>query len=391
MSFRYAIIGSGRQGTAAAYDLARFGDAESIIMSDYSLAAAEAGSARVNSLAGRDVARPVQLDAADSDAVIRFLLNARAQVFISGVPYIHNLALAHCAIRAKASMCDFGGKTDMAREQLALDAQARAAGITLIPDCGQVPGLGTSLCAYAISLFDEPRDVVMYDGGIPLEPTPPWNYLLTFNMGGLTNEYFGNTVFIRDGKPIEVTCFQEYELVDFPAPIGKLEAFTTAGGTSTMPWTYAGKLRRLENKTVRWPGHHAQWKAFNDAGLLGLEPVVVQGEKVIPREVLHALLEPQIRARPGARDLVIIRILANGKRQGKEAEVTVDLFDRYDQSTGFTAMERTTGWHAAIMAGFIARGEVPLGGVPVELAVAPARFVEELARRGLHVTTNWNA
>ena len=158
-----------------------------------------------------------------------------------------------------------------------------------------------------------------------------------------------------------------------------------------MPWTYAGKLRRLENKTVRWLGHHAQWKAFNDAGLLGLEPVVVQGEKIIPREVLHVLLERQIRAMPGARDLVIIRILANGKRQGKEAEVTVDLFDRYDHSTGFTAMERTTGWHAAIMAGFIARGEVPLGGVPVELTVAPARFVEELARRGLHVKTNWSA
>jgi lysine 6-dehydrogenase len=391
MGFRYAIIGSGRQGTAAAYDLARFGEAESMVMADQSLPAAEHGAARVNSLVGRVVARPAQLDVTDGEAVVRFLRDAHAEVFISGVPYIHNLALARCAIRAGASMCDFGGKTDMAREQLALDAEARAAGVTLIPDCGQVPGLGTSLCAYAISLFDEPRDVIMYDGGIPLEPRPPWNYLLTFNIGGLTNEYFGTTLFIRDGKPLEVFCFEEYERVLFPAPIGELEAFTTAGGTSTMPWTYAGKLRRLENKTVRWPGHYAQWKAFRDAGLLGIDPIEVRGGKVAPRDMLHALLEPQIRATSGARDLVIIRILANGKRQGQEAEVIVDLFDRYDERTGFTAMERTTGWHAAMMAGFIARREVPRGGVPVELAVPPARVVEELARRGLHVQTQWRS
>jgi lysine 6-dehydrogenase len=391
MGFRYAIIGSGRQGTSAAYDLARCGDAESIAMADQSLVAAERAAARVNSLVGRSVARPAQLDVTNDDAVVRFLREARAEVFVSGVPYIHNLALARCAIRAGASMCDFGGKTEMAREQLALDAEARAAGITLIPDCGQVPGLGTSLCAYAVSLFDEPHDIIMYDGGIPLEPQPPWNYILTFNMGGLTNEYFGTTVFIRDGKPLEVRCFEEYERVRFPENIGELEAFTTAGGTSTMPWTYAGKLRRLENKTVRWPGHYAQWKAFNDAGLLREDPIEVRGGKVAPRDVLHSLLEPQIRARPGARDLVIIRILARGRREGREAEATVDLFDRFDDATGFTAMERTTGWHAAIMAGFIARGETRRGGVAVESAVPPARVVEELARRGLKVQVHWQS
>ncbi len=131
------------------------------------------------------------------------------------------------------------------RQQLAFDAEARAAGISLMPDCEQVPGLGTSLCAYAMTLLDEPRDIIMYDGGIPRHPQEPWNYILTFNIEGLTNEYFGTTLFLRGGRQIEVRCFEEYELVDFAAPIGKLEAFTTAGGTSTMPWTYANKLRTL--------------------------------------------------------------------------------------------------------------------------------------------------
>src|SRR5262245_59273068 len=149
-----------------------------------------------------------------------------------------------------------------------------------------------------------------------------------------------------------------------------------------MPWTYAGKLRTLQNKTLRWPGHYAQWKAFNDAGLLELAPVEVDGKPVVPRHVLHAVLGPKIYAKSGEADLVIVRVIGRGLKRGKERQVIVDLFDSYDPATGFTAMERTTGWHAAIMAGLIARGQTQRGGVPVELAVPAETFVGELRKRG---------
>jgi lysine 6-dehydrogenase len=384
MGYRYAVLGSGRQGTASAYDMARFGEAEMVVMADLDPAQAERAAGRVNELSGREVARPAQLDVQDEEAVVGLLAEAGIHAFVSGVPYFFNLGLTRCAIRAGACMCDFGGNTGLVRQQLTLDAEAKAAGITIIPDCGQVPGLGTSLCAYSMTLLDEPRDVLLYDGGIPQHPKPPWNYILTFNIEGLTNEYFGTTFFLRDGKLVEMPCFKEdeYELVDFPEPIGQLEAFTTAGGTSTMPWTYEGKLRTLQNKTIRWPGHYAQWKAFSDAGLIELEPVEVDGAMVVPRHLLHAVLEPQLLAQPGERDMVIVRVIAQGLKGGREAEVTVDLFDYYDAATGFTAMERTTGWHAAIMAGLMARGITPRGGVPVELAVPGATFAAELRKRG---------
>ncbi len=389
MGFRYAVIGSGRQGTAAAYDLARFGEADFLLLADQSLAYAQRAAERVNALIGREVAHPTQVDVRDEGAVASTLSKAEIQVFVSGVPYFFNLGLTRAALRARASMCDFGGNTEQVQQQLAFDAEAKAAGITLIPDCGQVPGLGTSLCSYAISLFDEAHDILMYDGGLPQRPQPPWNYILTFNIEGLTNEYFGTTLFLRDGEQRTINCFEEYELLDFPAPIGQLEAFTTAGGTSTMPWTYKGKLRTLQNKTLRWPGHYAQWKAYNDAGLLGLEPVMVDGKEVIPRHLLHAVLEPQLRAKPDERDMVIIRILARGLKEGQECEAIIDLFDYYDETTGFTAMERTTGWHAAIMAGFIARHQTPTGGVPVELAVPGPTFVEEFRKRGFDLRVDW--
>jgi lysine 6-dehydrogenase len=382
MGFRYAVIGAGRQGTAAAFDLARFGEADYLLLADQSLEQAARAATRVNTLIGREVARAAQVEVRDEDAVVEMLTGGGIEVFISGVPYFFNLTLTNAAIRAGASMCDFGGNTEQVWRQLAFDQQAKAAGITLIPDCGQVPGLGTSLCAYAMTLLDEPRDIIMYDGGIPQQPRAPWNYILTFNIEGLTNEYFGTTLFLRDGQQFEMRCFEEYELVDFAAPIGQMEAFTTAGGTSTMPWTYANRLRTLQNKTLRWPGHYAQWKAFNDAGLIGLEPVMVDGAPVVPRHVLHAVIEPQLRPGPDERDMVVIRIIARGVKDGQEKEAVVDLFDYYDEATGFTAMERTTGWHAAIMAGLIARGKTPRGGAPVELAVPGPVFVEEFRKRG---------
>jgi lysine 6-dehydrogenase len=389
MGFRYAVVGSGRQGTAAAFDLARFGEADYLLMADQSLTYAERAAQRVNTLVGREVALPAQVEVKDQDAMVQLLSGHEIEVFVSGVPYFFNLGLAQAALRAGASMCDFGGNTDQVRQQLSFDDAAKAAGITLIPDCGQVPGLGTSLISYVMSLFDEPRDIIMYDGGIPQHPKAPWNYILTFNIEGLTNEYFGTTLFLREGKQLEVPCFEEYELLDFPEPIGQLEAFTTAGGTSTMPWTFANTLRTLQNKTLRWQGHYAQWKTFNDAGLIGLTPIEVDGTQVIPRHVLHALLEPQILAKADDRDLVIIRVIGRGIKDGREQAVTLDLFDYYDESTGFTAMERTTGWHAAIMAGFIARRQTPRGSIPVELAVSGPLFVEEFRKRGFDLHEQW--
>jgi lysine 6-dehydrogenase len=113
-----------------------------------------------------------------------------------------------------------------------------------------------------------------------------------------------------------------------------------------------------------------------------IEPIQVDGISVIPRHLLHVVLEPQILARPGEQDSVIIRIIARVLKDGQDHEAVVDLFDYYDETTGFTSMECTTGWHAVIMAGFIARRQTPPCGVLVELAVPGQVFVEEFRKRG---------
>jgi lysine 6-dehydrogenase len=391
VSYTYAVVGAGRQGTAAAYDMARFGDAAAVHVADVDLTAAERAAGRVNGLLGRQACLPFAVDAADPTALRAFLGNVDS--FLSAVPYWLNPAIARVAIEARACMTDLGGNTDLVRQQLALSPEAEAAGIAMIPDCGQVPGMGTSLTVYAMSLLDETDEVTFWDGGNPLHPRPPFNYILTFNIAGLTNEYHGVAHFLRDGQRVEVPTFleEDYETVDFPAPIGRMEAFVAGGGTSTMPWTFEGKLRTLWNKTLRWPGHFAEWKAYMDAGLLETAPVDVGGVRVIPRDVLHALLDPKIRAKPGEPDLVIVRVLARGRKNGRAAEVVVELIDRFDEPTGFTAMERTTGWDGSIKAILNAHGVTPRGAHPAEIAVSGPRYAEELRRRGFSLTETWAA
>jgi lysine 6-dehydrogenase len=383
MPYTYAVLGAGRQGIAAAYDMARWGDARRVILADRDLEIARRAAERVDTLAGKGIAEPAHLDATDPKAVEQLLTGVDA--CLSAIPYMYNLGVTRAAISARAHMCDLGGNTDIARQQHALDAEARKVGVSIVPNCGDVPGMGTSLMVFATELLDEALDVYMWDGGIPQKPRPPFDYLLTFNIAGLTNEYAEPAVFLRDWKVTKVEPITELETVQFPKPIGTLEAFVTGGGTDTMPWTFEGRLRTLQNKTLRHPGHFAQLRAFYDLGLWDLKPVRAGVVEVVPRDVFHALFEPRVTF-PGDKDIVIVRVKAVGKKNGRDAEAIVEVIDYLDEATGFTAMERCTGWSAAIVAEMMAEGRTPRGAGGVETQVPARPFVEGLRRRGIDVT-----
>jgi lysine 6-dehydrogenase len=381
MPYSYIVIGAGRQGVAAAYDVALFGEASRVTLADSRSDVATEAAERVNRLLARPIADAVQLDVTDSLAVCRAIKGYT--VALSAVPYFYNLALTRAAIECGLSFCDLGGNTDIVRQQHALDPEAKRAGVSVIPDCGMGPGMGNTLAVYAMSLVDSTEHIFMYDGGLPQNPRPPWNYQLSFSIEGLTNEYYGGMTVLRDGKLTHLPCFTELETVDIP-PIGKLEACIVAGGVSTAPWTFLGKLKSYQIKTLRYPGSFAQLKAFSDLGLFELEPIQVDGADVIPRHVFHTLFEPKIRAEV-VKDIAIVRVRAVGTKNGRAAECIIDVVDYFDEKTGFTAMQRCTGWHMSIVAAMQARGETPKGAVPLEIAVPGDSFVREARKRGFKI------
>ncbi len=381
--YSYLILGAGRQGTAAGYDMARWGDAQRVIFADIDGEAARSAAQRVNEMLAVEIAEGRTCDASDPTSLAGVLHGVDA--CLSAVPYYYNLEITRVAVQEGVSLCDLGGNIDIARQQHTFDTQAQAAGVSVIPNCGQVPGMGTSLAVYAIEMLDEAVDVYMWDGGNPQKPRLPFQYLLTFHIAGLTNEYAEPAIFLRDWKITQVEPMSEVETVEFPPPIGTLEAFVAGGGTDTMPWTYEGKLRTLQNLTLRYPGHHAQLKAYYELGLWDLQPVQVGDLEVVPREVFHALFEPKV-VYPEDKDLVIVRVRATGKLDGRQAEAFVEIIDYYDDETGFSAMERGTGWSAAVVAEMMARGETPRGAGGVEKMVPARPYVEALRQRGMSVT-----
>ncbi|RMD91036.1 MAG: hypothetical protein D6813_08275 [Calditrichaeota bacterium] len=383
MHYNYAILGSGRQGTAAAYDLLLYGNCKSLWLVDQNSRQVESARKRLQKLTNNSSIQTRAIDIRDRQKLSEFL--QEIDVCISAVPFYFNLEITKAAIATQTSMCDLGGNTAIVYQQLALHEEARKAEVSIVPDCGMSPGLANNLAAYLISKFDQPEEIYIWDGGLPQNPRPPWNYLLTFNFEGLINEYYGTTEFIRQGKIVEIPAFTEYELVPFEEPLGELEAFVTTGGTSTAPRTYLGRLQTYQNKTLRYPGHFHQWNVFKQAGFFETEPVKVNGNEYRPRDLLLAVVEPQIRARPGDKDFAIIRVKGLGKIKNQKTELFLEIIDRYDEDTGFTAMERLTGWHAAIVAGMIARGEVTTGAIPLEKAVSGERIVQEIRKRGIAV------
>ena len=106
--YAYAVLGAGRQGTAAAYDMARFGNARKVVLGDVNPKLAREAARRVNLLCGRKVAESASVDVRRQVQVKRFLTGIDA--FLSAVPYYYNLEIAKTAIQARASMCDQIGR-----------------------------------------------------------------------------------------------------------------------------------------------------------------------------------------------------------------------------------------------------------------------------------------
>ncbi len=382
MAYSYLVLGAGRQGVAAAYDLARFGEASQVTVADVNRERAQTAAERVNHLLRNRIVDAVGLDVRDENTSRRVLQGY--DVALSAVPYFYNLALTRAAIETGVSFCDLGGNTEIVRQQHALDREAQRAGVCVVPDCGMGPGMGNNLAVYAMELVGDPEEVYLHDGGLPQQPQPPWNYALTFAIEGLTNEYYGGMTILRDGKLFHAPCFTEFEIADVP-PIGKLEAFLIAGGASTAPWSFQGKLRTYQLKVLRYPGAFEQLKAFSDLGLFELKPVRVNGKEVVPRDLFNVLYEPQVRV-DDVKDVCIVRAHAKGKKNGQPTEATVEVIDYYDESTGFTAMQRMTGWHISIIAAMMAKRNIPTGAIPLELAVPGKAFVREAKRRGFKIT-----
>jgi lysine 6-dehydrogenase len=373
------LLGSGMQGRACAFDMLRNPEVEEVLLADNSAKSMDS----VKKLLKSTKVKTARVDASDVNRIKK--LAEGYDVLVSAVPYYLNLPLAKAAIAARTHFVDLGGNQDIVRREIALHPAAVKAGVGIQPDVGLGPGMINNIAAHGIEMMERADEVLIRDGGLPLRPKPPMNYLLTFSEHGLINEYVENATALRDYKRVEVPGLSEVETIDLPEPLGRCEAAHAAGGLATMAWTYEGKVRSMDNKLIRYPGHIAVINAMNAMGFFRKEKKRVGDIDVSPRTLSAALFREHFE-RPGDQDLVVIRVTVRGVRDGRNAEVVYDMMDKYDERTKMTAMMRTTGFPASIVAQMLAKGVMKPGARPVEVGVPPGPFIDEVRRRGFNLS-----
>ncbi len=370
---KVGVLGSGLMGSVISWDLARSKGIDEVVVADID-------PERLSSLRRRAGGRKLSVevvDLRDPAKTARFVkgFDVLASALPHGVVNLVDVA----AVKAGSKMVDIAFED----AQMGLDVEAKKRGSLLIPGCGLAPGLGGILLAHAVRNLAGAYEGHILVGGIPEHPVGPFDYRLVFSIVGLLREYIEEARVFRGGKLVRVMPFSEVEKVQFPEPVGTLEAFCT-DGLASLVYTMKS-LKVLDEKTLRWPGHAQKMNVLMESGFFSREKVRVAGAEVSPLEVSYAVLGRKL-SEGDPHDITVMRVVAKSRRQ----EVVYDMVDRYDDDNAVTSMGKTTGYTASIVAQMLGSGEISGKGViPPETAVhgmLVERLQAELGRRGVKIS-----
>lgn len=373
---RVVVVGAGRQGLAAAYDLAAHLAGESIVIADFDLSSAKAACDRVNTLLGREACVSAAVDAADQEGLVEFL--SRFDLAVAAAPYRLNPDISNAGIQTGCNVVDMGVDTPDALAIHARSDEAQQRAISVITDCGVAPGLVNILAYKLLNEHPETVSIKLYCGGLPQTALAPYFHKVGFSVDSLLGEYVDEVDSLKDGQVVRTEALEDFESLCF-RDFGILEAVTTSGGTGTAPHHLQGRLRDYEYKTLRHPGHWSAMLFMRDAGLWSEEAIEGVG---VPRDLTLALMERHM-VEADYHDVVVARVVS----ETASGSFGYDLVDRFDPETGFTAMQRTTGFSTSIIALAVLDGLVPKGCMACEVAVEPDTFFAKAQERGIEITS----
>lgn len=264
---------------------------------------------------------------------------------------------------------------------------AEERGVCAVVDCGVAPGMTNMFAGYAARELDPCKRITMYVGGVPAERFWPFEYKAGFAPYDVIEEYTRPARVVENGELVVKEALSGRELLDFPG-FGTLEAFNTDGLRSLVETL---KVPEMVEKTMRYPGHAELMRVFRETGLFSEEPIEVDGVRVRPRALIAKLMFPKWQFQPGEADVVVLRVVAEGEKNGRPTFLRWDMIDRHDPETDTRSMSRTTAFPATIVARMILDGRFRRPGVhpPEILGQEPGvldTVLAELAKRGVRYT-----
>ncbi len=375
---KFLVLGSGLMGGAVAHDLAKSKGVTRVTVADVDGARA----VRVVDKIGSSLVQPRVLNIEYYDDVLTAMEGH--DCVIGAVSYSYNHMLTRASIESGVHFCDLGGNQEVVDRQRTLHRQALERGVTVVPNCGLAPGFANVLAARGAEQFESVDSIQVRVGGLPQHPRPPLNYQLVFSVDGLINEYLGESVVLRNFKRTTIPTMTEVESIEFPQPFGTLEAFHTSGGTSLLPEMFEGKVRTLDYKTIRYPGHCEKFRALLDLGFASSELLTIGSSVMTAREMFSELLKRKLSG--DSEDVVLLRATIVGTRNGKPGTMEFSLIDSFDKNANISAMMRTTSYPTSIIAQQLVDGTIRERGVLTPEQCVPLRpLIDALHRRGIDI------
>ncbi|HWE60351.1 MAG TPA: saccharopine dehydrogenase NADP-binding domain-containing protein [Chloroflexota bacterium] len=371
---RIAVIGAGAMGRVALADLLHDSDVEAIVVADASLGAASQAAS-----GAQDRVRPLQLDARDMEAARRAMRGC--DVVINAAQYDTNVPVLRAAIAERVQYADLGGLFHTTRDQLALDAEAKAAGITAIVGMGGAPGLTNLMARYLADGMEAVHAIHVFLGAVDRTPTTA-PFAVPYSIRTILDECTLPPMVFADGAFCAVEPFSGAVEVALPEPVGAVTAHHALHSeVATLPLTYAARGIRDVSFRIAFPAEFARkLRLLVDLGLADTKAIEVAGTPVVPREVLVALVERQPATSGPIDDCDALRVVVEGTRGGQPVSETMDLlFPAHD---GLSGGAFDTGVPLAIVARMLARHEIAAAGVLApEQCLDPATIFDALAAR----------
>jgi len=272
--------------------------------------------------------------------------------------------------------------TYMKEAPLILHNRAKEKGIIAVPDAGVAPGLSNIIVGHALSEMEDINSARIYVGGLPKEAIGPMKYCITWSAFDLLEEYTRPARIKISGKIVEIDPLSKIEEIEISGH-GKFESFYTDGLRTLL---YTTKIPNMEEKTLRYVGHLDIFKKLRDLKLLGDQKIQLKGCEISPKEFLAKLLEQNFRCQKMA-DILIMEIILEGRDEVRKFIV----YDEFDDKTGLTAMSRTTGFTASVIAQMVLEEKVDERGVipPEEIGrnkLLYQTIIDRLGKQGIQIT-----
>lgn len=398
-------LGYGMQGRACLADLMSAPDVSEIVVADSHPDISET----IRSL-GDPRLKGVRVDATRHEELAAVMRGA--DVVVELLPGLFALSVARLAAELGVNLVstmylanpgeqDPDRRTAQHLELYKIDAEMKAKGRTILEEFGMDPGIDLVLGRKVLSELDEVYAFHSYGAGFPAPDSAnnPIHYKFTWSIIGVMRSYLRPAKVIREGREVtvpadEMFAPQNTHILDLPHLGGPLECFPNGdSGHYADLFSIRSTVQSMGRYICRWPGHAAFWSIMAKCGFLSDDPIPVGDVQVAPTAFCASLLgrQTQFAYGPAERDLALIRTDARGMKGGRPTRVVYQIVDKRDLSTGFTAMQRTVGFPAAIGARMILNGRLAQKGIVSPGEVDFELFMEELGKRGITLSRSESA